>query len=262
MISQKSADGIVAELRSDGFAVAPDVFDAAACMRYRQAVQDVYQKRLATTAYIGSNQNTVLYNYFVDSEILCEVLGYELQDAVMRRLIDDDYVLTSASARNRSYSDSGRPSNQTSGIGWHTDTRYVAGVRIQPSLSYFAILALEDYTAANGATEYVPGSHLHLKRPERAGDFPFRPMEARAGSVIFMDSALWHRAGQPSQRTRWSIFNMYSPWFMKPYWNFPGMMAPERAAALSPLLRQLLHFDSIVPRDENERIATLRRVNA
>ena len=54
-------------------------------------------------------------------------------------------------------------SNKTSGIGWHTDNRYVFEnkVPIKPSVSYIVIFLLEDFTKNNGATQYVPFSHKY-----------------------------------------------------------------------------------------------------
>ncbi len=62
-----------------------------------------------------------------------------------------------------------------------------------------AAWALDDVTAANGATCFVPGSHLRnrLPRPDEVADAVAAavPMEAPAGSLIVFDSRVWHRTG-------------------------------------------------------------------
>lgn len=62
-----------------------------------------------------------------------------------------------------------------------------------------AAWALDDVTAANGATCFVPGSHRlnRLPRPDEMADAVAAavPMEAPAGSLIVFDSRVWHRTG-------------------------------------------------------------------
>ena len=43
----------------------------------------------------------------------------------MNNVIDSDYVLISSCARNSFYDKSVLTMSKTSGVGWHTDTRYV-----------------------------------------------------------------------------------------------------------------------------------------
>ena len=34
-----------------------------------------------------------------------------------------------------------------------------------------------------------------------------------------MDSGMWHKAGKSSNNSRWSIFSIYTGWFVKPYYD-------------------------------------------
>ena len=54
---------------------------------------------------------------------------------------------------------------------------------------------LEDFCSDNGATQYVPGSHLTRSVPKRNGTYDFKRIEGRAGSIVIMDSGTWHRSG-------------------------------------------------------------------
>ena len=71
----------------------------------------------------------------------------------MRKLIDEDYVLISPSARNRRNLNIEKFGNITSGHGWHTDTRYVGGKRVKPSLSYMSIICVDSFTKENGCSK-------------------------------------------------------------------------------------------------------------
>jgi hypothetical protein len=59
------------------------------------------------------------------------------------------------------------------------------------------IWALTDFTADNGATSVVPFTHTAGRPPRADGDYGAytRAVEMPAGSVAFLDCALWHRRG-------------------------------------------------------------------
>jgi ectoine hydroxylase-related dioxygenase (phytanoyl-CoA dioxygenase family) len=56
-----------------------------------------------------------------------------------------------------------------------------------------AIWALDDFTAENGATLVVPGSHRNRHGKPARGEAV--PMEMLAGSVMLFSGRLWHGAG-------------------------------------------------------------------
>ena len=120
-------------------------------------------------------------------------------------------------------------------------------------------LLFDDFEASNGATKYVPRSHLFRDRPEREADYEYEYMVGSAGDLLIFDCGMWHRAGEPSDKDRWGLFSFYGPWFMKPYFAFPEMLGSERGKVLSKRLRHLLHYTSIPPVNDEERSNTLVR---
>ena len=78
--------------------------------------------------------------------------------------------------------------------------------------------------------------------------------------MIIFDSGLWHKGGTSSSKRRWGVFNLYGPWFIKPYFNFPEMMGGKNLSSF-PNSAKLLHFNSTPPRDETERFTTLVKPN-
>ncbi|HEY4345446.1 MAG TPA: phytanoyl-CoA dioxygenase family protein [Parvibaculum sp.] len=77
---------------------------------------------------------------------------------------------------------------------------------------------VDDFTEANGATRMVPGSHLLHRTPtaEEAG-IATVPMEAPAGTMIVMESRVWHKTGHNSTANarRAGIF----AWYTKPIYR-------------------------------------------
>jgi ectoine hydroxylase-related dioxygenase (phytanoyl-CoA dioxygenase family) len=91
---------------------------------------------------------------------------------------------------------------------------------------------IDDFTATNGATSCVPGSHL-LNRMPKAGEQipPPLPLEAPAGSVIVMDGRTWHTNGVNTGTTRRAgIFGFYTLPIYMPQENW--------YLSLNPAIRQ------------------------
>ena len=256
-------DRIISELRADGISVAEGVLSKSECAAYIRALEGILTERQRSGVFVGNERYQVIYNYFQGHPELFGLTYQDITDQVMSRMIDQDYVLISPSARNRQLRGAVNNARPTSGIGWHFDTRSIGheAKPLRPSPIYFSVVALDDLTEKNGATFYIPGSHLQYTRPpDRSADLPSKVLEAKAGSIAFFDAALWHKVGEPSDLSRWAIFNMFGPWWMKPYFRFTEMFSPEQLASFPPKIRQLLHYDSTPPKDHTESTITLRRV--
>ena len=254
-------DAIVATVKAEGLVVLNDVLSSEECSSYRERLDRQAEERIARGSYCGNDTYQVLDNYFQTDATLLNLLYQDVTHEVMRRLIDDDYVLISPSARNRHVMPGRTFGKETSGVGWHTDTRFVGGEGIKPSLCYMSILSIDEFTRTNGATHYVPRSHLCYQRPaDRDAPVDFDYIVVPRGGMVIFDTALWHRVGESTTDSRWGVFNTYGPWFMKPYHQFNTMFSKEQSDRFPPIIRQLLHFDSIPPRDHHESRATLRRV--
>ena len=105
--------------------------------------------------------------------------------------------------------------------------------------------ALTDFTSENGATLFVPGSHLSGSQP--VFDAPFEqavPAEASAGSLILWDGRTWHATGSNSttDEYRIGVTNNFVAPMIRPLVNYPFSLRPEVAADLNEWQKQLLGF--------------------
>lgn len=77
---------------------------------------------------------------------------------------------------------------------------------------------LDDFTEANGATRFVPGSH-QLNRTPRAddADLATQAIEAPAGSMLVFESRVWHKTGfnTTQDQRRAGVF----AWYTKPIYR-------------------------------------------
>lgn len=114
---------------------------------------------------------------------------------------------------------------------WHADWPYnqtnASNVRAPYPDALFhlsSIWMLTDFSAENGGTLLIPGSHRTTDNPSRGdlADFdneaPY-PTEAHAagpaGSVLFYDSRLWHAvAPNRTDTARVALIVRYAPWWL------------------------------------------------
>ena len=162
-------DKIIKEIDNKGFSLIENYLQKKECVEAIAKFELILDSRKKKSEFIGNSDNQVLYNYFLEDIELLKFVYDEQIFQLISKLLDTDHVLTSTSARNKRLMGAVDSSNKTSGIGWHTDTRYVFQNRvpIKPSVSYIVIFLLEDFTKNNGATQYVPFSHKYNFRPKR-----------------------------------------------------------------------------------------------
>lgn len=128
----------------------------------------------------------------------------------------------------------------------HRDVRaWSGGYR----LSLNMLVMLDDFTAENGATLMMPGSHLVEELPGRPEfEAQSRPLLGQAGDIVLFDSLLVH-AGAPNRSTapRRALTLCFGRPFMKPQMDWPRFLSAEAQAKLNDTGRQLLGFHARVP---------------
>ena len=109
-----------------------------------------------------------------------------------------------------------------------------------------ALWALDDFTADNGATRIVPGSHLRpAGKPDAAETVP---AEMPAGSVLLFSGRLYHGAGaNTTSRPRLGVVIDYIlPW-LRPCEAHTLSADPAQVALLPQRLQELLGFNQPSP---------------
>jgi ectoine hydroxylase-related dioxygenase (phytanoyl-CoA dioxygenase family) len=127
-------------------------------------------------------------------------------------------------------------------------------------LSVNALFAIDDFTAETGGTWWVPFTHRLSAMPSvRYLESNSVQIDIRAGSVVFFDSLLIHRAGENrSSSRRRGINHQYTRPFIKQQLDYPVLLAGS-VDRESPLA-QTLGFWSIPPRSVDEfRVDPARR---
>jgi len=147
---------------------------------------------------------------------------------------------------------------------FHTDDVFYPWPRPRPAISIGVIWAVDDFTAENGATQVIPGSHrwdddrqpagtdlaevFSRTSPESAAP-PQEPeedivsAEMPAGSALIFLGTLWHRAGaNASDGPRLGVFPQYCAAWARQQENFSLAVPRERAAEMDETMQALLGY--------------------
>jgi ectoine hydroxylase-related dioxygenase (phytanoyl-CoA dioxygenase family) len=125
---------------------------------------------------------------------------------------------------------------------WHFDDGFYTLPRPRPPVSISTIWALDDFTAANGATEIIPGSHRWSDERPSGDDARRIPVVMPAGSVVVFSGTLWHRGGANRSDGRRLCA---SPQYCQPWGRQQENMmlaVGRRALDYSPRIREMLGY--------------------
>ncbi|HSW14795.1 MAG TPA: phytanoyl-CoA dioxygenase family protein [Solimonas sp.] len=236
-------------LRTQGYSIIPDFLSAA----------DLRAVREGLAPYLGLHQGRNNFEGFRTERVYTLVA----RGAVFERIAEDarilalldrflmpGYLLTASQAINIHPGETPQPI--------HYDDSFYPIPRPRPAISLSTIVAVDAFTAENGGTEIIAGSHdwddariaggydghdadapasAELVRQLRAAEMP-------AGACIVFLGTLLHRGGaNRSTAPRLAFSNQYcEPWARTQENFFLGVPA-ERAAAMSPRLQSLLGYN-------------------
>jgi ectoine hydroxylase-related dioxygenase (phytanoyl-CoA dioxygenase family) len=231
------------EIRLVGYTVLPDVLSsedlAIACVK----LDGIYHRQLDE---IGGWDNlkaigdpyTAMCPLAYDDFFLSLAIDRKVL-ALVEHLLGNYFVLM---LQNGILNVPERGDDQTSGY-WHRDLGYQHFVSSRP-IGITAIHCLDDFNSQTGGTRVLPSSHRnevfpseHFLREHEHG------IEAPAGSVIVLDSMLYHRGGHnTSANVRHAVNNIYTLPFIKQQISLPQALAGRYSD--DPFLARLLGYES------------------
>ena len=122
----------------------------------------------------------------------------------------------------------------------HADDQLIPLPKPHPPTVCNSMWALTDFTAANGATRIIPGTHLADHSPDYGADYDSIAAEMRAGSVLIWHGSLWHGGGaNTTDETRMGIAMNYCAGYIRQQENQQLGLSRETVSRFSPRLREL-----------------------
>lgn len=237
MLTMDGLEEQVLRVRLAGYTILPDLLTAAECEEARSELDRVIAeeatRRDTAGGVAGGPPQGWAYNLMNKSRIYERLYQVPTLLRVVRHFLGEDAVLQAVMGR--------RVAPGASEQGLHYDGSltgpFVApapadGDRRDVELVYGlnVIWCLCDFTATNGATRLVPGSHrLPSREIPRGGPAPGQVIvEAPQGSAIVFNIATWH--GQSAHTAESPRYAAITPWrrsWVRPEVDLSRMVHPE-----------------------------------
>ena len=186
-------DGAVREIREDGYAVVPDFLDEATVARLCRGLAPVFDAVGSRTTDDHGQQTIHTHNLLAKTRAVDEVLVDDRLLALIEAVLGPDFQISGVAAM--------RPGPGDRRQRMHQDDGHYPIPRPHPPLIVNTLIALDPFTAENGATEVVPGSHRRVDRVDP--EVPTATVEMPAGALLLWEGALWHRGGGNSTRNEY-----------------------------------------------------------
>jgi ectoine hydroxylase-related dioxygenase (phytanoyl-CoA dioxygenase family) len=229
----------LARFRDDGFVILEGGLDRSALDELVAALQPFEAGRPRGRNDIEGEASTRIYSLAGKGEPFRRLAEHPWIMAMCDALLLPHFLLSTMQSIRLHPGETAQP--------WHTDDAFYLVPRPRSStLAVSVIWAIEDFTADNGATEIVRGSHRwaaeHPDDRAAAGDVVRAIMPA--GSAIVFDGATWHRGGanHAATATRLAISPQYNQPYFRPQESQLLIVPPDAARACTDRMRSMLGY--------------------
>ncbi|MHB1947184.1 MAG: phytanoyl-CoA dioxygenase family protein [Gammaproteobacteria bacterium] len=230
----------IEEFKRLGYAIIPDVVSEPDLERTRQKIEEVYRIQ---ENELGSEYTLGMLN---DGNIARALLAYDdffvrfANDPVVmpyiKALMGENYLLSSQVAILN------QPHLKHFQYSWHRDLNY-QHFTCSKSLAVQALYAIEPFNEETGGTMVLPGSHLFEEFPSEAYVRKHQvQLKCPAGSVLLVDSMVYHRTGENrSNFVRRAINNIFTIPMLQQAINLPKLLKGKFSD--DPDLRKILGYE-------------------
>jgi ectoine hydroxylase-related dioxygenase (phytanoyl-CoA dioxygenase family) len=242
------------ELSEQGYTLIEDFLSPAILRRVDERLEELRGRYQGRNDFEGESTERI-YTLVSRGKVFQDIVEDDRILALLDALFLPNYLLTANQAICIAPGETAQP--------WHTDDSFYTVSRPRPMISLSTIVAVDAFTAGNGGTEIIPGSHVwddeqisggyFARENEETADFSEAvasavvPVEMCAGACLVFAGTLLHRGGaNTSSGIRRAFSNQYCQPWARTQENFYLAIPPGEVAAMSPKVQSLLGY-SIVP---------------
>ena len=227
-------DGLVAELDRLGYVEIPDAITPDQVAAARTDLERI----LASTPYgrddFEGHRTQRIYALFAKTRTLDTLATHPTVLAVLDRVLGS-YQLSAPTGIAIGPGETAQP--------LHPDDAIYPLPRPHPELVVNVMWPLEAFTAANGATRIIPGSHRWVDEIP-APDAATTCVEMPAGTALVYLGNVWHGGGaNRTDRVRLGVVLHYAAGWLRPVENHVLVVPPDVARDLTPRLQELLGYN-------------------
>lgn len=258
----------LARLRADGYVVLEGFLDESEVAEVRAALAPHLGRELFGRNPFEGLRTQRVYTLPALAPIFARIVEHPRMLALCDAFLQPNYLLTAAQAICI------HPGEAAQAL--HYDDGFYPFPRPRPPVSLATIVAIDAFTAENGATDVIAGSHLwgdvgpdgvvsaddfaqesrfghgvvgennSLMRGgsgARAGDGRLRPAVMPSGSAIVFLGTLWHRGGaNRSTAPRLALSTQYCEPWARQQENYTLAIPPATVATFSERVQELLGY--------------------
>jgi len=220
-----------------------DVADARArIMHYSDGEGD------KVTHFHGGHEDQVhlqrrVWNLLNKGEVFERMVQHPTVTAIAAALLGSEFIMGSVAANRLLPGGPGQEPHVDYPYWdyYRTDT-FPANINASFPLNMQATFLLDDFTADNGATAFLPGSQRQLAWPDEETFWAGAQRQTgTAGDCYVFNGMMWHCAmPNTSDGNRTGILVQYLPKFVTPLEDQKHGVGPDVMARATPLLRQLM----------------------
>jgi ectoine hydroxylase-related dioxygenase (phytanoyl-CoA dioxygenase family) len=243
-------DEVLRQLQQQGYALIPDFLDANRLAEVNTLYDTMLGGHRGRNNFEGHRTERI-YTLVARNRIFQDIAEDARIMALCDALFLPNYLLTASQAIVIGPQETPQP--------WHTDDAFYPIPRPRPMISLSTIVAVEAFTASNGGTEVIPGSHLwdddkvagYYHSGDIESDRHFADklagqgviVEMAAGTCLVFAGTLLHRGGaNNSTGTRRAFSNQYCQPWARPQENFFLAIPPQEVARMTPRIQSLLGY--------------------
>lgn len=225
------ADADLAAVLRDGYLVIPDLLAPGQLDAIRDAVAPLLNKH-GRNGFEGHATQRI-YSVLNKTDACDAIADHPRVLALLDRLFLPNYLLSMLQVINI------LPGERAQML--HTDDSFYPVPRPRPALGAATIWAIDDFTADNGATDIIEGSHRW--GDEQPDESRRRPVVMSAGSCVFFLGTLWHGGGtNRSDRSRLAVTAQYCEPWLRPQEAFTLSMTRDTVRRVSEDIRRMLGY--------------------
>jgi ectoine hydroxylase-related dioxygenase (phytanoyl-CoA dioxygenase family) len=240
-LSPEHIDGVL----TNGFVVVPDVLTAEHAHRLRQRLAELVAEQRRALSAATAIDDYMVHNLMVLDQGFLDLLEQPTIVEVLDTFLGDTSILYA-------YTSSSMPAGGTN----YSHRVHVDCPRVIPGYmtNLGIIVALDDFTEANGATYFLPKSFERTDVPTEQEFFAgAQRVFPKRGDIVVFNARSFHLGGKnTTSEDRHAVTLNACRSYMRQRFDYPRLIGNDLAAGLSPTLRRILGFNVRIPASLDE----------
>lgn len=238
-VDPAEVEALLAETMDKGYVIIPELVPREQMLALKDEILPLLTFN-GRTEFEGHKTRRI-YSVIEKTLAMNFLIEHPLILALLDRILQPSYLMSQAQAINVLPGEVAQP--------LHHDDGFYPIARPRAAFSAATIWAIDDFSAENGATTFIPDSHKWgSEHPGDGSDFNLQSAVMPAGSVLFFLGTLWHGAGpNNSELPRMAATVQYCEPWARQQENYSLAISRERVKLCSKKIQEMLGYSMLFP---------------